>query len=112
MFDSIGIDDVVGPRFVGKVVTDGIVVRDVMKKRVVHVGREVIALLDGSIRWLGDEWGKFVTTCVDEYGQRVVGGLNEVGDWVGERITYGGALVVVPIKYAREVMGLNDGKYV
>jgi hypothetical protein len=108
VFDSVGIDDVVGPRFVGKVVTDSIVVKDRVKKNVVHVGREVIALLDGSVRWLGDEWGKFVTTCIDEYGQRVVGGLNEIGDWVGEKITHGGALVVVPIKCAREVVGLND----
>ena len=108
VFDSVGIDDVVGPRFVGKIVTDSIVVKDRVKKNVVHVGREVIALLDGSVRWLGDEWGKFVTTCIDEYGQRVVGGLNEIGDWVGEKITHGGALVVVPIKCAREVVGLND----
>ena len=106
--DSVRIDDVVGPRFVGKIVTDSIVMKDRVKKNIVHVGREVIALLDGSIRWLGDEWGKVVTTCVDEYGQRVVGGLNEVGDWVGERITRGGALIVVPIKHAREVMGLSD----
>lgn len=85
VFDGIGIDDVVGPRVVGKVVTDGIGVRDVLKKRVVHVGQEVITLLDGSIRWLG-----------------------EVGDWIGEGITRGGALIIVPIKYVREVMGLSD----
>ena len=54
--------------FIGKVVADSIVVKDRVKKNIVHAGREVIALLDGSIRWLGDEWGKFVTTCVDEYG--------------------------------------------
>ena len=106
--EGVDIGDVVGPRFIGKVVTDSIVVKDKVMKNIVHVGREVIALLDGSIRWLGDEWGKFVTTCVDEYGQRVVGGLNEIGDWVGERITRGGALIVVPIKHAREVMGLGD----
>lgn len=94
--------------FIRKVVTDSIVVKDRVKKNIVHVSREVIALLDGSIRWLGDEWGKLVTTCIDEYGQRVVGGLNEVSDWVGERITRGGALIVVPIKHAREVMGLGD----
>ena len=37
-----------------------------------------------------------------------MGGLNEVGDWVGERITRGGALIIAFIKHVREIMGLID----